>query len=393
MSRTLHLVIFLSVAAVVFGGGHYYIFARLAHYFDLTGNARKYLAIALSSLFIILMVSLPITRLLSREAATPLAFFAYTWLGVAMMLGLSLLACDIATGVMPIFIFNQGNPERRLFLQNIFGIAAVSSATILSGTALWNGLRPVTVKSFPVKIAKLPANRNGFKIVQITDLHIGPTISGAWLRQVVDKANALNADVITLTGDLVDGSVADLSPHVESLRDLRAKHGVLFVTGNHEYYSGVDEWIAHFETLGVRVLRNERVTLFDDTNANPIDFAGIDDFASGHFPGHGPDLPKALAERDTQNPLILLAHQPAAIREAAAHGVDLQLSGHTHGGQIWPWNYFVYIQQPYVSGLHTYPKSGSQIYVSDGTGFWGPPMRLGTSAEITEITLINDTKA
>src|SRR5207244_387356 len=157
----------------------------------------------------------------------------------------------------------------------------------------------------------------------------------------------------------------------------------------HEYYSGVDEWTAHLETLGIRILRNELVTLHDSTN-NPIDFAGVDDFASSHVPGHGPDLPKALNGRDSARPLILLAHQPAAIREAAAHQVDLQLSGHTHGGQIWPWNYFVYIQQPYVSGLHRYPNSNSQIYVSNGTGFWGPPMRLGTSAEITEITLLSE---
>jgi predicted MPP superfamily phosphohydrolase len=387
MSRTLHLLLFLGIASLVFGGGHYYIFVRLTHYFALSGLMRKYLAIALGGLFIVLVATLPLSRLLPLQTATPLTWFSFTWMGTAMILGLSLLACDIATGVMPIFIFNQGDPERRLFLQRAFGFAALGSAAALSAGALWNGLRPVEVKSFSVKLAKLPMAREGFKIVQITDLHIGPTLDGKWLRDVVDKVNALNADVIALTGDLVDGSVADLGPQVESLRDLRAKHGVLFVTGNHEYYSGVDTWIAHLKMLGIRVLRNERVTLFDDNNSNPIDFAGVDDFASGQFHGHGPDLLKALKDRDTARPVILLAHQPAAIREAAANGVDFQLSGHTHGGQIWPWNYFVYIQQPYVSGLHRYPNSDSQIYVSDGTGFWGPPMRLGTAAEITKITL------
>lgn len=388
MSRTVHILIFLGIATLVFGGGHYYIFTRLTHYFALTGHGRKFLGIALAILFVTLMATLPLSRILPREVATPLAWISYTWMGIAMLTGLSLLACDILTGFLPVFIFNEGNPDRRLFLQRAFGFAAIGSAATLSAASLWNGLRPVAVKSFPVTIAKLPAARSGFKIAQITDLHIGPMINGDWLRDVVQKVNALNVDMVALTGDLVDGSVQDLSPHTEPLRDLRAKHGVFFVTGNHEYYSGADEWIAHLKTLGVRVLRNERVTLYDDNNANPIDIAGVDDFASHSFPGHGPDLPKALVGRDTNRPIILLAHQPAAIREAATHNVDLQLSGHTHGGQIWPWNYFVYIQQPYVSGLHKHPNSDSQIYVSDGTGYWGPPMRLGTSAEITEITLL-----
>lgn len=388
MSRMLHLLIFLGIASLVFGGAHFYIYSRITHYFMLSALMRKCLAVSLTILFVILVGSFPALRMASREIAVPMTWIAFSWLGIAMMLALSFLAADIMTGVMPIFIFNQGNPERRLFLQRMFGIAALGSTVILSGSAFANGLRPVAVKNINIKIAKLPEARNGFKIAQITDLHIGPALDGAWLKDVVGKVNALNPDIVAITGDLVDGSVKDLARHTEPLRDLRAKHGVFFVTGNHEYYSGVDEWVEHIQSLGIKVLQNELVTLHDDTNNNPIDLAGVNDFASGEFRGHGPDLPKALKGRDETRPLILLAHQPAAIREAAAHKVDLQLSGHTHGGQIWPWNYFVYIQQPYVSGLHTYPGTDTQIYVSEGTGFWGPPMRLGTAAEITEITLV-----
>ncbi len=387
LSRSLHITLFLSLASIVFGVWHFYIFSRLSDYFELNSHSRRYLAIGLGALLIILMAAMPLGRILPRETASPFVWVAFTWLGIAMILGLTLLGCDIAKIVMSLAV-SEPSPERRLFLQKGLGLTALGSAALVSAASLWNGLRPVQVKRVDVHLAKLPPARGGFRIAQITDLHIGPMINGEWLKHVVERTNALNPDIIAITGDLVDGSVADLSPHVEPLRALQAKHGVFFITGNHEYYSGVDEWIEHIESLGIRVLRNERVTIQNDDNDSLIELAGVDDWASASFPGHGPDLPKALEGRNTEIPTVLLAHQPAAIREAATLGVDLQLSGHTHGGQIWPWNYFVYIQQPYVSGLHRYPNSNSQIYVSEGTGFWGPPMRLGTSAEITEIVLM-----
>lgn len=198
------------------------------------------------------------------------------------------------------------------------------------------------------------------------------------------RTNALEPDVIAITGDLVDGTVEDLREHVAPLAGLRAKHGVYFVTGNHEYYSGVDAWIAELSRIGVRVLRNERVEIRVGDDA--IDLAGVDDFSARRVPGHGPDLKRALEGRDPARELILLAHQPRAIEEASRLGVGLQLSGHTHGGQIWPWTYLVYLQQPYVSGLHRH--GDAQVYVSRGTGYWGPPMRLGADAEITKLTLV-----
>jgi predicted MPP superfamily phosphohydrolase len=160
---------------------------------------------------------------------------------------------------------------------------------------------------------------------------------------------------------------------------------VFFVTGNHEYFSGATAWVAELGRLGIRVLRNERVSIGQGEHA--FDLAGIDDWSAlRHDDGSRPDLPGALAGRDPSRAVVLLAHQPRAVVEAAQHGVDLQLSGHTHGGQIWPFGYLVMLQQPYIAGLHRH--GGTFIYVSPGTGYWGPPMRLGTRAELTRITLM-----
>jgi predicted MPP superfamily phosphohydrolase len=240
------------------------------------------------------------------------------------------------------------------------------------------------VKQVRVPLGKLPKELSGYTIVQLTDIHVGPTIGRAFIEQIVRTTNALQPDLVAITGDLVDGSVAALGALVEPLRELRAKDGVFFVTGNHEYYSGVDAWLAHLGTLGIRVLRNERVALRDG-----LDLAGVDDTSAGGFGrGHGQDVARAMEGRDTSRALVLMAHQPKAVREASKHGVDLQLSGHTHGGQIWPWGYAVRLDQPHVAGLHDH--DGTAIYVSRGTGYWGPPLRVGAPAEITRIELVHD---
>jgi predicted MPP superfamily phosphohydrolase len=232
-----------------------------------------------------------------------------------------------------------------------------------------------------VRLDKLPRELDGTVIVQMSDIHVGPTIGRELIEDLVARSNALEPHLVAITGDLVDGSVENLRDQVAPLSQLKARWGVFFVTGNHEYYSGVTEWIDELGRLGVRVLRNERVAVADG-----LDVAGVDDHSSrGMAPGHGPNLRRALAERDPRREVVLLAHQPRAIDEAAALDVGLQLSGHTHGGQLWPWNYFVRLQQPFVVGLDR--RARTQIYTSPGTGYWGPPMRLGTRSEITKITL------
>jgi predicted MPP superfamily phosphohydrolase len=248
-----------------------------------------------------------------------------------------------------------------------------------------NALGRVAVKRVAVHLRKLSPAQDGFRIVQLSDIHIGPTIGADFLAEIVRQTNELAPDIVAITGDLVDGSVADLQKGVAPLRNLRARHGVFFVTGNHEYFSGAAAWVAELGQMGIRVLRNERVTIGEGDAT--LDLAGTDDPTAHRYPdeGHGEDLAKALEDRDTSRPLVLLAHQPKTVTEAARQGVDLQLSGHTHGGQIWPFRYAVLLQQPVVAGLARFGET--QIYVSRGTGYWGPPMRLAAPAEITEIVL------
>jgi predicted MPP superfamily phosphohydrolase len=321
---------------------------------------------------------------LSGSAATRLLVWpAYVWMGLMFLLLFLLLGTDLVKLLALVGgVGRVPDPERRLALSRLVGTVVAVSAGGLGVLAMREALGRVAVRRLDIQLARLPAALDGIKIVQLTDIHIGPTLGRAFIEQLVATTNALAPDVVAITGDLVDGTVAELRDAVAPLRGLRAKHGVYFVTGNHEYYSGADEWIAELEQLGVHVLRNERVSIGDGDAS--FDLAGIDDH-SAHAPGHAPDLSRAVAGRDPSRELVLLAHQPRAIKQAKEHGVGLQLSGHTHGGQIWPWRYFVYLQQPYVAGLVR--EGDTQLYVSCGTGYWGPPMRLGAPAEITELTL------
>ncbi|MGZ3424154.1 MAG: metallophosphoesterase, partial [Polyangiales bacterium] len=330
---------------------------------------------------LLLVIALPLGRYLPRAVMAPFAFVAFTWLGVLFLLVVLLLIGDV---VRVIDATVDPDPARRHVLNRML---AAGTSIVAAGVAGWgvkSALADVAVHKMSVPLAKLPASMAGLTLVQLTDVHIGPTIGHDWLARVVAKVNALAPDVIVITGDLVDGSVDDLREHVAPLRDLKAKHGVFFVTGNHEYYSGVDSWMKELARLGIRVLRNERVEL--KSGSDSIDLAGVDDWsARGYGHGHGPDLARALEGRDPSRALVLLAHQPKQIVQAAKLGVGLQLSGHTHGGQIFPWNFMVRLQQPYVAGLHEH--EGAFVYVSRGTGYWGPPMRVGIPAEITHITL------
>jgi hypothetical protein len=264
-------------------------------------------------------------------------------------------------------------------------LATFVLAYLITLTGYANARRTAAVVRVEVPIAGLPPELAGFSIAQISDIHVGPTIREGYLRRIVDAVNRLEADMVAITGDLVDGSVRELSAHVAPLAQLRSRHGSFFVTGNHEYYSGAHGWIAELEKLDIRVLMNEHVALSHDGALAVV--AGVTDYSAGHFdPAHTSDPKRAIAGAPPAGVRLLLAHQPRSIFEALDVGFDLQLSGHTHGGQFLPWVYFVRLQQPFVAGLHR--LRDTWIYISRGTGYWGPPKRFGAPSEITLIRLV-----
>src|SRR5258706_4353782 len=265
-------------------------------------------------------------------------------------------------------------------------VAVPSLAALLTLVGLINERRRVRVRTVDVPIAGLPASLHGFTIAQISDIHVGPTIKRNYVAAIVAAVNDLDADMIAVTGDLVDGSVEGLSRHTEPLSGLSARHGAYFVTGNHEYYSGVNAWVAELRRLGLRVLMNEHVVLRHEGAVVVV--AGVTDYSAHHFdPAQQSDPAAAIAGAPGDAAVkLLLAHQPRSAFAAAPAGFHLQLSGHTHGGQFLPWNWFVRLQQPFTAGLH---RIGDLwVYTSRGTGYWGPPKRLGAPSEITRLRLV-----
>jgi predicted MPP superfamily phosphohydrolase len=249
-----------------------------------------------------------------------------------------------------------------------------------------NARRTAAVVTVEVPIDDLPGALHGFTIAQISDIHVGPTIKRPYLRRIVEAVNALDADMVAVTGDLVDGSVRDLLEHVTPLAALASRHGTFFVTGNHEYYSGAPAWIAALRQLGLQVLMNQHVVL--DHGAASLVIAGVTDHSSHHFePAERSDPHAAIAGAPGHATVrVLLAHQPRSADLAERAGFHLQLSGHTHGGQFLPWTLFVRLQQPFTSGLHRLRRLW--VYTSRGTGYWGPPKRFGAPSEITRLRLV-----
>jgi predicted MPP superfamily phosphohydrolase len=363
---------------------HRYIWARLVRDAVMPPTWAKWLAVGLCVLAVLVPVAFIAMRVLPRWAHAPIAWVAYVWLGFALYLFLLTAMADAARGIAALLGALPKDPERRQFLWRAAAVVvgAASGAIGLGGVV--NVVRGFDIRRVRVPIARLPRHASGYAIVQLSDVHVGPTIGRDFVASVVREANALAPDMIVITGDLVDGTVDQLRELVEPLRDLRAPDGVFFVTGNHEYYSGADDWIAHLTTLGIRVLRNERVAIRD-----AFDLAGVDDARSrGLAPGHGQDVPRALAGRNPSRAVVLLAHQPKTLPDAVAADVDLQLSGHVHGGQMVPFNWLARLDQPLIAGLHLVEKTW--VYVSTGTGYWGPPMRVGSGAELTRIELVVD---
>jgi len=279
----------------------------------------------------------------------------------------------------------SGDPTRRQFLLNTLNLGALGLAAAAAGYGVYAARSRIKVFRVSVPIDGLPPALNGFRIVQISDIHAGLTIKRDFVQRVVDQGKELAPDLIAFTGDMIDGEVEHLRSHVAPLAELSAPYGCFFVTGNHEYYNNDPEaWVEETRRLGFDVLLNEHRLI--PCGDGRILLAGVTDYSVGEiFPDHASDPEGALAGAPSSHVRILLAHQPRSIFAAARLGCHLQLSGHTHGGQFVPWKYLVSLQQPFIAGLDKFEDTW--IYVSRGAGYWGPPLRVGVPAEITLLTL------
>jgi predicted MPP superfamily phosphohydrolase len=379
-----HISLFLVAFLVFIAAIHRWLWARFVRDAALPAPWRRRATWTL----VVLAVSIPAAVLLARWLPHPwntvLGAPGFVWLGVVFYLAVLLVPIETIRLVGRALRRRETfDPSRRDFLARSLAVGGLAVAGGITATAAAETIGRVAVKRVTIPVAGLDPRLAGFRIVQLTDMHVGPMLGGTFVREVVDVANGLDADVVAVTGDLVDGTVDDLREFVAPLATLRARHGVFFVTGNHEYYVGPDPWIAHLETLGIRALRNAHVEVVKDGASFTL--AGVEDYA-GQAHDNGPDLDRALAGRDASKPVVLLAHQPKMLDDARDAGVAVQLSGHTHGGQMWPFGFLVGLTQPAVSGLHQFGPTA--LYVSCGTGFWGPPMRVGAPAEVTLVELV-----
>ena len=346
-----------SIALAIYTAAHLYIWWRLA--VPLASPWWQVATVAIGLFGTSFPFTMRLGRRLSREAARPWLLLGYMWFGFATYLLLGAAASHVAVAFGA-----DGRQAAEL-------CGALSIVVVLAGAL--NVARGPVVKHVRVPLANLPVA--SYTIAHLTDVHIGNVLGREFAEQVVQKVNAIRPDLVVITGDLVDGRLSELRPHIEPLRSLRAKDGVYAVTGNHEYYWNVDPWMQHIRSLGVHVLRNEHVVI-----GGVFSLAGVDDASAAE------DVPRAVAGRDPALPLLLLAHHPRTIERAMKEGVDLQLSGHTHGGQLLPLGWLARLFDPKVSGLGRFGRTW--LYVSQGTGFWGPPVRVGTTCEIASITLV-----
>jgi predicted MPP superfamily phosphohydrolase len=364
-------LVFLVVALSVWTLLHVYVLWRLGAVTQLdTPHAHRVLVAAA----VFLWLSFPLSRLLYSQhldaVARPLEYAGTTWMGTLFLLFAALLVVDVVTAGG--FLL----PKLALTMR---GWALVVAA-VLSVVALAQGLRDPVVRDYEVRLPGLPAERDGTVLVEVSDIHLGTLIGERWMARVIDRVNAMKADIVIVDGDLVDGNVHEVEPLLPVLKRLRAPLGVWAVTGNHEWYAGIDRSVRLFEEAGYAVLRDRWAEA-----APGLVLAGVDDLTARRQFGLLDDpVDKALAGRPA-GATVLLSHSPLKAQAAAAAGAGLMLSGHTHDGQIWPFGYLVRLPYPLLGGR--YDVNGMTVIVCRGTGTWGPRMRLWRASEIVRITL------
>jgi uncharacterized protein len=371
MNDTFRISIFIAIVLSVWTLMHVYAGLRLSSVVQLVmPGPRRWLWLSLGALWL----SYPVGRLLDRAGATApgvaLEWLGAVWMGTLFLLMVAFFAVDLLTGFG--HLFKTSVPPARL--------AATCLALLLALVAAFQGLRGPAIRESEVRLAGLPANLDGITLVQVSDLHLGTLIGRRWLADRAAEVRALRPDIVVVNGDLVDGDNRKVEALLPEMRLLTARLGVFAVTGNHEYYAGLDRSVALLEAAGYTVLRDRHVEV-----APGLVIAGVDDLTARRQLGlNGDPLARALDGRPA-GAAILVSHTPWRVGDAAARGVGLMLCGHTHDGQIWPFGYLVHIQYPYLGGW--YDTGGMKLLVSRGTGTWGPPMRLFRRSEINRITL------
>jgi len=383
--RYLFFALILIVGSAALVMGHIYIYRRLVRDVRFGPVARRMgigLLIALASL---IPLGFILPRLVSRACLGPVSFLTFFWLGLLFYLVLFLGLSDLVRLVGRVGRVGQVSLERRAFLSRITASSVLLGSGAVTGLGVASAFGDFDTPEVPVKLERLPPQLSGFRIAVISDLHLGPVLGKSFLQAVIAKTNSLKPDLVAITGDVVDLPVDLLGEEVAVLRNLKSRYGTYFSTGNHEFIFGVEPWMDFFRSLGIQVLDNRHVSVGEPIG---FDLAGVHDYRASVFDSrYRPDLEKALAGRDPDRELVLLAHQPKQVHQAAEAGVGLQLSGHTHGGQLFPFTFLTWLSQPYISGLHRH-TARTQIYVTRGTGFWGPPMRVLAPPEITCIVLV-----
>jgi predicted MPP superfamily phosphohydrolase len=384
-------VLILVVGSTLLVFGHIYVYRRLVRDVKLRPVFRRVgigLIVALASL---IPLGFILPRLVSRVHLGPLVFLTFFWLGLLFYLVLFLGLSDLVRLVGRVRQIRQPqvNLERRAFLARVVASSALVGSGAVTGLGVGAAFGGFDTPEVPVRLDRLPRALSGVRIALLSDLHLGPVLGRRFLEAAVEKSNSLKPDLVAITGDVVDLPVDLLGGELQALRNLRSRWGTFFSTGNHEFIYGAGPWMDFFRSLDIKVLANQRYFIGDPGPAGAgFDLAGIHDHRAAVFDSeHRPDIEAALAGRDPGRELVLLAHQPVQVYSAAEAGVGLQLSGHTHGGQIFPFTLLTWLSQPYISGLHRHSRH-TQIYVTRGTGFWGPPMRVLAAPEISCIVLV-----
>lgn len=382
MPRWIGAVLFLGTALIVWGGLNFYLYYRVANSFDLGSRTRLALKLAMVALALSYLVGRIVESFVSETAALAFTWPGAVWMGVFAVTLSALLAFDLWVS-LPVWALRKSqaiSPATAVAVTRWGMGAVIALSAVLCAWGARRALAGPRVTHLTAPVATMPSSLKGFSIVAASDIHVGDVVTHAYVDRLVQQINALQPDLVVLIGDLSDEREGGDGTAFRALGSIRSRHGVIAVTGNHEYYSGADKQIAAIEAAGIRVLRQGHVVI-----ADAVVIAGVDDPAFGGGRARAaPNVDQALSSRPQHLPSVLLSHQPLAVEHAAQRGVDVMLCGHTHGGQLPPFQLLTGLAFPFLTGEHRI--GGMTLYVNNGAGFWGPPIRVFADPEIVRLT-------